>query len=172
MRSNNDVCDELIDWNNIPKDAIFQLTFPQPEMFDESTINETIKVLKESKLSNQCHLDIRLNAEKIRANMNPSTAESQLTSYNVPKFSSCIDENNKLGISGMSMPGMQHVYRETCLFFAAEAQYCHSFCTYCFRWAQFTSVGNMDQQLSYNNANLLHKYISQHKSITDIIYRW
>ncbi len=32
FRVNNYILDELIDWNNIPADPIFQLTFPQPEM--------------------------------------------------------------------------------------------------------------------------------------------
>lgn len=30
MRANNYVIDELIDWNNVPDDPIFQLVFPQP----------------------------------------------------------------------------------------------------------------------------------------------
>lgn len=30
MRANNYVVEELIDWNDIPNDPIFQLTFPQP----------------------------------------------------------------------------------------------------------------------------------------------
>ncbi|MGA0840600.1 MAG: lysine 2,3-aminomutase, partial [Pseudomonadales bacterium] len=30
FRTNRYVTDELIDWDNIPDDPIFQLTFPQP----------------------------------------------------------------------------------------------------------------------------------------------
>ena len=69
---------------------------------------------------------LREEVEKLREGMNPHPAgQKQL---NVPK------------VGGIELPGMQHKYRETLLFFPAEGQYCQSFCTYCFRWAQFTSV--------------------------------
>ena len=45
-------------------------------------------------------------------------------------------------VGGVAVPGMQHKYRETALFFPSEGQYCQAFCTYCFRWAQFTAVGS------------------------------
>ena len=32
FRVNNYVIDELIDWNAVPADPLFQLTFPQPDM--------------------------------------------------------------------------------------------------------------------------------------------
>lgn len=54
--------------------------------------------------------------------------------------------------------GMQHKYRETLLFFATEAQYCHSFCTYCFRWAQFTAVGS-SQQFASKDSKKLRDYL-------------
>lgn len=53
---------------------------------------------------------------------------------------------------------MQHKYRETLLFFATEAQYCHSFCTYCFRWAQFTAVGS-NQQFASKDSKKLRDYL-------------
>ncbi|MCK5671787.1 MAG: lysine 2,3-aminomutase, partial [Spirochaetales bacterium] len=34
FRTNNYITDNLINWNNIPEDPIFQLTFPQPEMLN------------------------------------------------------------------------------------------------------------------------------------------
>lgn len=54
--------------------------------------------------------------------------------------------------------GMQHKYRETLLFFATEAQYCYSFCTYCFRWAQFTAVGS-SQQFASKDSKKLRDYL-------------
>jgi len=35
FRTNNYVVDELIDWDRIPDDPIFRLTFPQPGMLTE-----------------------------------------------------------------------------------------------------------------------------------------
>ena len=34
FRVNNYVLDSLIDWERVPEDPLFQLTFPQPEMLD------------------------------------------------------------------------------------------------------------------------------------------
>ena len=39
FRVNQYVIDELIDWNNIPQDPIFQLTFPQRGMLAEEDFN-------------------------------------------------------------------------------------------------------------------------------------
>ena len=35
--------------------------------------------------------------------------------------------------AGAALPGMQHKYRETVLFFPMAGQTCHAYCTYCFR---------------------------------------
>jgi L-lysine 2,3-aminomutase len=87
------------------------------------------------------------------------------------------------------MEGIQHKYRETVLFFPTEGQYCHSFCTYCFRWcvtlsgpnchdmylsitqirAQFTSVGST-QQFQSKDAEQLVSYIRNHRNINDILF--
>ena len=50
-----------------------------------------------------------------------------------------------------------------------KGQFCHSFCTYCFRWAQFTSVGS-DQQFQSKEINRLRRYISQHKQVKDLLF--
>ena len=38
FKSNNYVVEELIDWNNIPHDPIFTLTFPRKEMLSKNII--------------------------------------------------------------------------------------------------------------------------------------
>lgn len=50
-----------------------------------------------------------------------------------------------------------------------QGQFCHSFCTYCFRWAQFTSVGS-PQQFRSNDALALRQYVSQHPQIKDVLF--
>jgi L-lysine 2,3-aminomutase len=37
FKTNNYVCDELINWNNVPTDPIFILTFPQKQMLSPAT---------------------------------------------------------------------------------------------------------------------------------------
>ena len=37
FRTNNYVCNDLIDWDAVPNDPMFQLTFPQREMYSTCT---------------------------------------------------------------------------------------------------------------------------------------
>merc|ERR1719245_708342 len=71
--------------------------------------------------------------------------------------------------SKQRVPGAQHKYRETLLFFPSEAQWCHSYCTYCFRWAQFTEVGS-EQQFKSKDVSMLTQYIRENKQLTDILF--
>jgi L-lysine 2,3-aminomutase len=103
----------------------------------------------------QSRVILRNIAESIRANLNPHPA-GQLQ-QNVPK------------INSIAVPGMQHKYRETVLFFPTQGQFCHSFCTYCFRWAQFTAVGS-DQQFQSKDSRLLTQYISLHPQVRDVLF--
>ena len=89
---------------------------------------------------------MRDEMEKIRNKMNPHPAGQK--ALNVPR------------VNGEDIPGMQHKYRETALFFPTEAQYCHSYCTYCFRWAQFTAVGS-SQQFASKDAFQLRDYLKE-----------
>ena len=50
-----------------------------------------------------------------------------------------------------------------------QGQFCHSFCTYCFRWAQFTSVGS-EQQFQSKEVKRLKSYIAQHSQVTDLLF--
>ena len=54
-------------------------------------------------------------------------------------------------------------------FDAQQGQFCHSFCTYCFRWAQFTSVGS-DQQFASKEVKTLKEYITQHPQVKDVLF--
>ena len=53
------------------------------------------------------------------------------------------------------------------LFFPSEAQYCHSYCTYCFRWAQF--VGSSDMQFPSNAAEELTDYLRTNPDVSDLL---
>ncbi|UZJ57642.1 hypothetical protein CBS101457_006962 [Exobasidium rhododendri] len=150
MRANNYVIEQLIDWRNVPDDPIFKLVFPQPAMLSESERD----VLKIATAKNLEKVAMRALAEKIRLRLNPHPANQK--TENVPMM------------NGRRMEGIQHKYRETALFFPSEGQYCHSFCTYCFRWAQFTAVGS-DQAFQNSNSNDLIRYISCNKDLTDLL---
>ncbi|MEJ2566790.1 MAG: lysine 2,3-aminomutase [Gammaproteobacteria bacterium] len=149
FRVNQYVIDELIDWTNIPGDPIFRLTFPQPGMLADEDFEAMAKVMK----SGAGQLEIKRAAARIRDKLNPHPAGQK--NLNVPTL------NNE------ALPGMQHKYRETVLFFPSQGQTCHSYCSFCFRWAQF--VGDKELRISSNETAHLHQYLRSHKGISDLL---
>ncbi|XP_066293460.1 putative L-lysine 2,3-aminomutase aq_1632 isoform X2 [Branchiostoma lanceolatum] len=150
MRTNNYVVQELIDWSNVPEDPIFQLTFPQPDMLKPEALERISKLLEK----NAPRTALQREAERIRKEMNPHPAQQK--TLNVPR------------VDGHPLPGLQHKYRETVLFFPAEGQFCHAYCTYCFRWAQFTSVGS-PQQFQSDDSKLLQLYLRRNRHVSDLL---
>ena len=149
FRVNQYVIDELIDWNNVPADPMFQLTFPQKEMLADSDFEQMAATLR----SDADKKEITRVANEIRQHLNPHPAGQQL--LNVP----VLDEQ--------LLEGIQHKYRETVLFFPSQGQVCHSYCTFCFRWAQF--IGDKELRFSAKEADHLHRYLASHKNISDLL---
>lgn len=149
FRVNNYVIDHLIDWQNIPDDPIFQLVFPQKGMLLEDDFAQMSAVLSRTDDRGV----ILKTANEIRQRLNPHPAEQQ--SLNVPY------EDDEL------IEGIQHKYRETVLFFPSQGQVCHSFCSFCFRWAQF--IGDKNLRFSNREAQKLHIYLGKHKNISDLL---
>lgn len=149
FRTNNYVIEELIDWNNVPNDPIFQLTFMQKGMLTEDQFEKMASALK----NNLPKLEIKLIANEIRLELNPHPS-GQMTS-NVPM------------LNGSAVPGVQHKYKETVLIFPTSGQTCHAYCTFCFRWAQF--VGMDDLKFATDESKKFQDYIKQHKEITDVL---
>ena len=149
FRTNNYVVEELIDWNNIPDDPIFQLNFLQKEMLSESQFDRMANALRKC-LPSQL---VRKISNEIRGELNPHPS-AQLT-MNIPSLE---DETVK---------GVQHKYRETALIFPAQGQTCHAYCTFCFRWAQF--VGMKELKLATDESKRFQKYLKIHKEITDVL---
>ncbi len=150
FRTNNYVVEELIDWDNIPDDPMFQLTFLQKDMLTDNQFERMSEALLNPSLSSA---EIKETAEEIRLELNPHPA-GQMT-INVPNLN---DE---------PVPGVQHKYRETCLIFPSSGQTCHAYCTFCFRWAQF--VGMNDLKFATDESQRFQDYLSQHKEVTDIL---
>ncbi|HZJ92544.1 MAG TPA: lysine 2,3-aminomutase [Thiopseudomonas sp.] len=149
FRVNQYVIDELIDWDNVPNDPVFQLTFPQRGMLEPSDYDLMAQALRDE----LPRAEITKLAREIQARLNPHPAGQQ--EMNVPM------------LDGEALDGMQHKYRETVLFFPSQGQICHSYCTFCFRWAQF--VGDKELRFASNEADSLHSYLAQDKSITDLL---
>lgn len=153
FRSNNYIVEELINWNNIPYDPMFQLTFMQKDMLSEDQFDRMANALRSSSNGISSRSKINETAQEIRMELNPHPA-GQMT-LNVPNL------NNE------PVPGVQHKYRETCLIFPSSGQTCHAYCTFCFRWAQF--VGMQDLKFATDESKKFQDYIKKHKELTDIL---
>src|SRR5690606_40693830 len=125
FRVNDYVINELIDWNRVPDDPMFQLTFPQAGMLQDGELDRMIDLLRKHAGRDR----IKAEARRIQLTLNPHPAGQK--ELNVPRF------------QGMKVAGMQHKYRETVLFFPSPGQVCHTYCTYCFRWPQFVGLDDM-----------------------------
>ena len=148
FRANNHVVDELIDWSNIPDDPIYQLTFPQPAMLGLQDLALMVGLMRRG-----TQAEIKAAARGIQAKLNPHPA-GQLD-LNVPTL---LNE---------PIPGLQHKYDETVLFFPAPGQTCHAFCTYCFRWPQFAGIDGM--KLASRHTAKLVEYLKVHKEVISVL---
>ena len=149
FRCNNYVVEELINWDDIPNDPMFVLTFPQKDMLKPHNFSQMADALKSGASKQQ----IKEVANQIRMQLNPHPAGQM---HNIPMF------------EGHHLEGMQHKYRETVLFFPSESQTCHAYCSFCFRWPQF--VGLNEMKFAMREVDLLIEYVRQHESITDILF--
>lgn len=149
FKTNNYVIDELIDWNNFQKDPCFILTFPQKKMLSEDRYNRMAEAIK-SGISRTERMKI---ANEIRLELNPDPAGQ---STNVPV------------LNGQKLTGVQHKYKETMLFFPSQGQTCHAYCTFCFRWPQFS--GMKDLRFAMNQGELVAEYLKTNPEITDILF--
>lgn len=149
FRVNQYVLDTLIDWDDPETDPMFLLTFPQKDMLEPEAFERMSKLLRSGAESKAVHA----LAAQVRQGLNPHPAGQM--DLNVPKL-----DNEPLS-------GMQHKYHETVLFFPSQGQVCHSYCTFCFRWAQF--VGDKSIRFSSAEVDGLYTYLKRHKEVSDLL---
>ncbi|MEX0680844.1 MAG: hypothetical protein WD097_05635 [Balneolales bacterium] len=150
FKVNNYVIEELINWDNIPEDPIFHLTFPQRTMLKPHHFNKMAEVLKQRAAKEE----IKKTANEIRMQLNPHPAGQK--------------EENTPQLDCESLEGMQHKYQETTLFFPSQGQTCHAYCSFCFRWPQF--VGIEELKFAMKESELLVDYLKEHPEITDVLF--
>ena len=149
FRVNNYVVEELIDWDKVPDDPIYQLTFPQAEMLDAKDFDQMMGLARRGAPPEE----ETAAAHAIERRMNPQPDGQR--ELNIPR------------LDGEPLEGMQHKYRETVLFFPAAGQTCHAYCTYCFRWAQF--VGLDELRFASGQIDQLIEYVRAHPEVTSIL---
>jgi KamA family protein len=149
FRVNQYVVDELIEWDDVPDDPMFRLVFPQPEMLAPEHFSRIANLLR----SNAEKEQIQSAAHEIQLDLNPHPAGQ--TTLNVPK------------VGNEHLRGAQHKYNETVLFFPSQGQTCHSYCTFCFRWAQF--INDDDLKFAAREVETLHEYLQAHEEVSDLL---
>jgi hypothetical protein len=133
---------------DIGLDPFYKLVFPTMDMLTQE---------HQDLLNNACDAgdpkEIKATVEIIREALNPHPAGQK--TLNAPKKA--------------ELTGVQHKYAETVLFFAAAAQTCHAYCTYCFRWAQF--IGDADLRFAQKDADSLFDYLEEHEEVSVLTQR-
>ena len=151
FKANNYVVEQLIDWSKVPDDPIYVLTFPQRGMLVPRHYREMEEALK----GGAGRKELAEVANRIRLQLNPHPAGQM--EMNVPSLS-----------DGTKLYGMQHKYKETCLFFPSQSQTCHAYCSFCFRWPQF--VGMDEMKFAMKESESLVRYVREHPEITDVLF--
>jgi len=149
FRVNRHVVDHLIDWDNIPGDPMFQLTFPQANMLEETDLARMLTLVR----NDVPEKIIKSEARKIQTRLNPQPAGQM--ELNVPS------------IDAEPVDGIQHKYTQTVLFFPSPGQTCHAYCSYCFRWAQFIGIG--DVKFAAKKSENLVNYLRQHEEVRNVL---
>jgi KamA family protein len=148
FKTNNYVIEKLIDWKNFKTDPCFILNFPQRGMLKEEDHERLSHAIK----NNADKKEIDNIVYEIRLGLNPDSS-SQI--FNIPEFA---DEK---------IEGSQHKYKETMLFFPTQGQTCHAYCTFCFRWPQFSGLKEI--KFATKEINQIIEYIKVHTEITDLL---
>ncbi|MDL2323328.1 lysine 2,3-aminomutase [Bacteroidales bacterium OttesenSCG-928-A17] len=149
FKSNNYVVEELIDWENIETDPMFTLTFPRKGMLEKKHY-QAVKNLLDSHASKE---EIQKKVNDIRLSLNPNPAGQE---KNVPM------------LGDIKLRGIQHKYPETVLFFPSQGQTCHAYCTFCFRWPQFSGMSGL--KFAMKEGDLLLKYLKSKKHVSDVLF--
>ena len=149
FRTNPYVNEELIDWSRVPDDPMFQLVFPQRDMLEPADFDHIAGLYEQGAEPSR----IRLAALEVQKKLNPHPSMQQ--ELNVPMH------------RGRRLHGLQHKYRETVLFFPAEGQTCHAYCSFCFRWAQF--IGVKDLRFAGRDIEDLCGYLKEHPEVTNVL---
>ena len=149
FKTNNYVINNLIKWSNYKNDPIFLLNFPTRDLLSNEHFEKIDFLIKKG----ADRTEINRTIHKIWLQLNPHPGDQ--LKYNVPEL-------NKI-----KLKGIQHKYNETLLFFPTQGQTCHAYCTFCFRWPQFTNRPEL--RFTMNQTDLLVKYLKKNKQITDIL---
>jgi KamA family protein len=149
FRTNRYVLEELIDWSAVPEDPIFQLVFPQRKMLSPADLDRMLQLVRRDAPPTE----VAAAARQIQRSLNPHPGGQR--ELNVPN------------LAGEPVDGLQHKYADTVLLFPAPGQTCHAYCTYCFRWAQFTN--DADLHFAARSPEAAVRYLRAHTEVRSVL---
>lgn len=150
FRVNNYVVDKLIRWDRVPEDPMYQLTFPQRGMLGRKDFFRMVDLVRRDASA----AELEAAARDVQEHLNPHPAGQM--EFNVPR------------LGNVPLPGMQHKYRETVLFFPSQGQTCHAYCTYCFRWPQFVGIDEL--KFASREKDKLVGYLKKHPEVNSVLF--
>ncbi len=103
FRVNEYVINELINWDKVPNDPIYQLTFPQKGMLAPEHFDKVATAMRGGDKD-----EIKAVIAEVREALNPHPAGQM--------------EHNMPEVDGEKIDGIQHKYNETVLFFPSQGQ--------------------------------------------------
>ena len=149
FKTNNYVVNELIDWTDTDNDPIYTLNFPRREMLEKKHYQTVKRMLDEG--VDKATFNKKIHEIRLQLNPNPAGQE-----HNVPT------------LDAVKLKGIQHKYPETVLFFPSQGQTCHAYCTFCFRWPQFSGMSGL--KFAMKEVDLLLKYLKLHRQVSDVLF--
>ena len=152
FKVNNYVLENLIDWDQVPQDPVYQYVFPKPEMIGEEGFELLANVTKPGMPESVQATFL----QRIRTKLRPQYTYSP--------------ESQPKDKEGTPLKGMYSNFPTiVSLFPAPMVITCHSYCNFCFRWIQFG-----DQQVqadsSYSDPNSPVEWLRSHPEVSDVLF--
>lgn len=146
FKSNTYIVEQLIDWEKIPNDPIFQMCFPQKGVVLHDDFEKVKELLKYSKASEE------LKGAVNTARKNLIATDTQ-NSFHIPN------------VKNKPVFGICHQFQDTILAFPFAGADCFAICTYCYRWMKHLGIGSY---FGYSDEFSPVKYLHEHPEVSDI----
>lgn len=151
FKINNYVLENLIDWDNIPNDPIYQLSFPRKQMLSALEYSQLSLLVEHDAPTEQ----IGDFVQQVKQRLYPELKQV---------------DNCFITHEGKTLTGMYRNF-DTIINLCPDpmVKTCHAYCSYCFRWVMFNSK-EVQEHSSYNEPEAPVAFIKEHSEITDVLF--
>ena len=152
FKVNNYVLEQLIDWNNIPNDPIYQLAFPREDMLAEEDF---------------AHLTALYRSGFTQEKLAPFIQSAKQKTYPKVKHAATGMPRNDEG--DIIQGGYQNFPTILNLFPDPLLKTCHAYCNYCFRWVAFNNT-EAQKKTGYKDPYAPVPFLKKHTEIRDVMF--